>query len=43
MVAALRSRGLTIDYREQPGMAHCGLFDWTLQRRMTQFVLEQLR
>lgn len=42
LVAALRARGLTVDYREQPGMGHCGPFDWTLHRRMTEFVLEQL-
>ena len=43
LVAAMRARGLTVDYREQPGMGHCGPFDWTLQRRMTEFVLEHLR
>jgi len=43
MAAALRARGLTVDYREQPGMGHCGPFDWPLHRRMTDFVLDQLR
>jgi len=35
-------RGLTIGYSEQHGMGHCGPFDWTLQRRMTEFVMERL-
>ena len=42
MVAKMRERSLAVDYREQPGMGHCGPFDWALQRRWTEFVLEQL-
>ena len=43
LVLALRAQGLTVDYREQVGMGHCGPFDWALQRRMTEFVLEQVQ
>ena len=42
LAAAMRARGLNLDYVERPEMGHCGPFDWALQRRMTDFVLEQL-
>ena len=42
LVPAMRAQGRTVDYRQQAGMGHCGPFDWVLQRRLTDFVLEQV-
>ena len=42
LVHALKALGRRVDYWEQPGMGHCGPFDWPLYRHMTDFVLEQL-
>lgn len=42
LVEKMRTHGLNVDYREQAGMGHCGPFDPVLQRRWTEFVLEQL-
>ena len=42
LVEKMRGRGLNVDYREQPGMGHCGPFDWPLSRRWIDFVQEHL-
>jgi dipeptidyl aminopeptidase/acylaminoacyl peptidase len=42
LVAALRAAGRTVDYREQPGMGHCGPFDWSLYRVLSAFVSRRL-
>ncbi len=42
LVAAMRARGLDVDYQEPAGMGHCGPLDWALTRRMTEFVTDHL-
>jgi dipeptidyl aminopeptidase/acylaminoacyl peptidase len=42
LVAAMRARGLRIEYIEADEMAHCGPLTWPIHRRMTDFTLEQL-
>jgi len=42
LVPKMRELGLTVDYREQRGMGHCGPLDWTLHRLWTDFVLSHL-
>ena len=43
LVAAMRGRGLRVEYLEEPEMRHCGpLTNHALHRRMVDFVLEQL-
>jgi dipeptidyl aminopeptidase/acylaminoacyl peptidase len=43
LVAALRARGLKVNYWEQPGMGHCQPLNWPLYRAMTDFVLGLMR
>jgi pimeloyl-ACP methyl ester carboxylesterase len=42
LVEALRSRGVSVEYRVREEMGHCGPLDWPLLRRWTDFVLEHL-
>ncbi len=42
LVPKMRELGLTVDYREQAGMGHCGPLDWTLHRLWADFVLGHL-
>ena len=43
LVAAMRQRGLRVEYLEEPGMGHCGpLPTFALQRRLIDFVSQQL-
>ena len=42
LVAAMRARGLRVDYLELPRMQHCGPMDYATNRRVTDFVLGHL-
>ena len=42
MVAAMRRRGLEVDYVVCPKMYHCVPFDYSIHRRLIDFVLRHL-
>ena len=42
LVPLMRERGLSVEYREQAIMGHCGPLDWTLHRLWADFALGHL-